>query len=72
MSININGLKPTECDYIDAQWSVDDAEQREYLYALAENMGYKIIGIYDELGHLAKDNCFHGSLFLEPLNPKDL
>ena len=70
MSININDLKSTDCGYIDAQWSVDDAEQREDLYTVAENMGYKLIGIYTNQGHLAIDDCTEGSLFLEPLEQK--
>ena len=67
MSINIKDLKPTDCAYIDAQWSVDDSSERDDLYIVAENMGYKLIGIYNNQGHLAIDDCCRGSLFLEPI-----
>ena len=70
MSVNINDLKPTQCDYMDARWSVDDAEQRGDLYTVAENMGYKLINIYTDQGHLAIDDCTEGSLFLEPITQK--
>lgn len=69
MSLVIKNLKPTETSYIDADWF---AEDRDDLYLLAENMGYKIIGIYNELGHLAVDDCFHGTLFLEPIEQKTI
>ena len=73
MSLVIKNLKPTQTSYIDADWFADDLEDdREDLYLLAENMGYKIIGIYNELGHLAVDDCFHGTLFLEPIEQKTI
>lgn len=68
MSVVISKLKETNCDYIDATWHADSPEERNDLYALAENMGYKLVNIYTERGHLALDDCTHGTLFLEPLN----
>jgi hypothetical protein len=68
--IIIKDLKPTGCAYIDAQWSVDDSSARNDLYLVAENMGYKLIDIYNNHGHLAIDDCCGGSLFLEPIKQK--
>ena len=68
MSLIIENLKPTETSYIDADWF---AEDRNDLYLLAENMGYKIIGIYNERGGIAVDDGFHGTLFLEPIEQKN-
>ena len=73
MSLVIKNIKPTETSYFDADWAVDDPSEIKFdLTLLAENMGYKIIGIYNELGHLAVDDCFHGTLFLEPIEQKTI
>lgn len=68
MSLVIKNLKPTETSYFDADWSVDDPSEIKFdLTLLAENMGYHVIGIYNEIGNLPKGECTSGTMFLEPI-----
>jgi hypothetical protein len=70
--MSITNLKSVGGNLIDADWEVDDSSEREDLHFIAENMGYKVINIYNEMGHLALDDCCHGTLFLEPIEQKKL
>ena len=68
MSLVIENLKDVGGNLVDADWSVEDPEQRGDLHLIAENLGYKIVNIYNQQGGLAMDDCTFGTLFLEPIN----
>lgn len=68
MSMSITNLKSVAGNLIDADWEVDDPSEIKFnLKLLAENMGYHVVGIYNEIGNLPKGECTSGTMFLEPI-----